>query len=55
MFFIGAIKPIAIKSFTGEYEIKPCFITLRYRFGGGNKNFIQKKGETNILTPQVFN
>jgi hypothetical protein len=30
---------------SGEYEI----VSLRSRLGGGNKNFIQKKGEKNIF------
>ena len=59
MFLIGAFKPIAEKKFkiclifyetvsgrvVGRVRNKPNFISLRYRFGNGNKNFIQKKGE----------
>ena len=39
MFLIGAIKHIA------EKKLKTSFISLRSRFDGGKKNFIQKKGE----------
>ena len=69
MFLIGAIKPIAEKKFKtcfiffrnclaqgrviGSVLNKTSFISLRCRFGGGNKNFIQKK-EENIFNVLEF-
>ena len=63
MFLIGAIKPIAEKKFktffyflrdclgrvVGRVRNKTSFVSLRYRFGGVNKNFFQKKGEKYFL------
>jgi len=63
MFLIGAIKPIAEKKFKicfifyatvkgrvdGIVRNKTSFISLRCWFGGGSKNFIQKKGESIML------
>ena len=59
MFLIGAIKPIAEKKFktyfifyvtvkgrvVGRVRNKTSIVSLRCKFGGGNKNFIQKIGE----------
>ena len=60
MFLIGAIKPIAEENqslffyatvkrkVVGRVRNKTSFVSLCCRFGGGNKNLIQKKGE-NII------
>ena len=59
MFLIGVIKHIVEKKFkacfifyatvygrvVGRVRNKTSLLFLRSRFGGGNKNFIQKKGE----------
>ena len=68
MFLVGAIKPIVEKKsktcfifyatvqgrVVGRVRNKTSFVSLHSRFGGGNKNFILKKGESNIIMQQCL-